>query len=438
MSKFLLRSALGTVVPHRKNTADMQTVCMPLPGRVILPVAQHIGAPAVPVVAKGSHVDVGTLVAQAAGWVSANIHSGVSGTVREIAPLMMPNGAEVPAIVIEPDGAQTVDTAVCPPAVTDAASFVEAVRASGLVGLGGAGFPTHVKLSPPEKAELRYLLINGAECEPYITADDRTLLEEGEDVCEGIRLVQKYLGIRKALICIERNKQAAIDHMFELTAREPDMEVRPLPSRYPQGAEKVLIERVTGREVPAGGLPADAGVLVLNATTAAFLARYLRTGMPLVTRRLTVDGDAVARRQNVEVIIGTPLQEVLDFCGGLAEDTGKVLTGGPMMGIAMASTAFPVLKQNNAVLAFREASSHLPAPQPCIHCGRCVNDCPVGLSPVQLAGAYRRQAVDELARLHAELCIECGTCSYVCPAMRPVTQSVRLAKGLLRQKGGKK
>ena len=200
----------------------------------------------------------------------------------------------------------------------------------------------------------------------------------------------------------------------------------------------MLIEKVTGREVPAGGLPADAGVLVLNATTAAFLARYLRTGMPLVTRRLTVDGDAVARRQNVEVIIGTPLQEVLDFCGGLAEDTGKVLTGGPMMGIAMASTAFPVLKQNNAVLAFREASSHLPAPQPCIHCGRCVNDCPVGLSPVQLAGAYRRQAVDELARLHAELCIECGTCSYVCPAMRPVTQSVRLAKGLLRQKGGKK
>ena len=438
MSKFLLRSALGTVVPHRKNTADMQTVCMPLPSRVILPVSQHIGAPAVPVVEKGSHVDVGTLVAQAAGWVSANIHSGVSGTVREIAPLMMPNGAEVPAIVIEPDGAQTVDAAVCPPAVTDAASFVEAVRASGLVGLGGAGFPTHVKLSPPEKAELRYLLINGAECEPYITADNRTLLEEGEDVCEGIRLVQKYLGIRKALICIERNKQAAIDHMFELTAREPDMEVRPLPSRYPQGAEKVLIEKVTGREVPAGGLPADAGVLVLNATTAAFLARYLRTGMPLVTRRLTVDGDAVARRQNVEVIIGTPLQEVLDFCGGLAEDTGKVLTGGPMMGIAMASTAFPVLKQNNAVLAFREASSHLPAPQPCIHCGRCVNDCPVGLSPVQLAGAYRRQAVDELARLHAELCIECGTCSYVCPAMRPVTQSVRLAKGLLRQNGGKK
>ena len=438
MSKFLLRSALGTVVPHRKNTADMQTVCMPLPSRVILPVSQHIGAPAVPVVEKGSHVDVGTLVAQAAGWVSANIHSGVSGTVREIAPLMMPNGAEVPAIVIEPDGAQTVDAAVCPPAVTDAASFVEAVRASGLVGLGGAGFPTHVKLSPPEKAELRYLLINGAECEPYITADNRTLLEEGEDVCEGIRLVQKYLGIRKALICIERNKQAAIDHMFEMTAREPDMEVRPLPSRYPQGAEKVLIEKVTGREVPAGGLPADAGVLVLNATTAAFLARYLRTGMPLVTRRLTVDGDAVARRQNVEVIIGTPLQEVLDFCSGLAEDTGKVLTGGPMMGIAMASTAFPVLKQNNAVLAFREASSHLPAPQPCIHCGRCVNDCPVGMSPVQLAGAYRRQAVDELARLHAELCIECGTCSYVCPAMRPVTQSVRLAKGLLRQKGGKK
>lgn len=438
MSKSLLRSALGAAVPHRKYTAAMETVQMPLPTKLVLPVVQHIGAPAKPIVNKGDTVKVGTLVAQAGGFVSAALHSGVSGTVSEITTVMMPNGAEVPAIVILPDGAQTVDEAVKPPKVTDAASFVEAIRASGLVGLGGAGFPTHVKLSPKDPSAIKTLLINAAECEPYITSDHRTLLEEGEEVYEGIKLVQQYLGIKRAMICIERNKPDAIDKMFELTATDPDVEVKPLLSRYPQGAEKILIETATGREVPAGGLPADAGVLVLNAGTAAFIAKYLRTGMPLVSRRLTVDGDAVARHQNVEVLIGTPLQEVLDFCGGIAEDTGKILTGGLMMGIAMASTDFPVLKQNNAILALSEKASHVPASSPCIHCARCINGCPMGLAPVQIAGAFRRENLQELAALHTDLCIECGTCTYVCPAQRPVTQTMRLAKTMLREKGGKK
>lgn len=438
MSRSLLRSALGAAVPHRKNTAAMETVRMPLPTKLILPVQQHIGAPAKPVVAKGDHVDVGTLVAAADGFISANIHSGVSGTVTELTTVMMPGGRETPAVVIEPDGAQTVSAGVCPPQVTDAASFAAAVRASGLVGLGGAGFPTHVKLSPKDPTALRVLLINAAECEPYITADHRALLEDGADVYEGIKLVQKYLGIRRAVICIERNKPDAIDKMFSMTAKDPDVEVKPLLSRYPQGAEKILIETVTGREVPAGGLPADAGALVLNAGTVAFIAKYLRTGMPLVSRRLTVDGDAVARRQNVEVLIGTPISEVLDFCGGIAEDTGKVLMGGPMMGLAMDSTAFPVLKQNNAILAFSEKKSHVPDPQPCIHCARCINSCPMGLAPAQIASAYRQGDVAALARFRVDLCIECGTCTYECPAMRPVTQTMRLAKALLHEKGGKK
>ena len=436
MLKKLKRAALGARVPHEKGTAGMETVKMPVPTKVVLPMQQHIGAPCTPVVKKGDTVQVGTLVGKAEGFVSANIYSGVSGTVTGVDSVRLSSGSFCPAVTIQPDGEQTVDPAVKPPVVTDKESLIAAVQACGLVGLGGAGFPTAVKLSP--KTPVDTLVINGAECEPYLTADAREFLEDSETVMSGIEAVMKYLDIKKCIIGIERNKPECIDLMCSLAKGVAGVEVKPLPSRYPQGAEKVLIESATGREVPQGGLPADAGVIVLNVTTVSTIGKYLATGMPLVTRRMTVDGDAVKEPKNVEVIVGTPLQEVLDFCGGLAEDTGKVIAGGPMMGIAMASTAFPVLKQNNAVLAFREASSHLPAPQPCIHCGRCVNDCPVGLSPVQLAGAYRRQAVDELARLHAELCIECGTCSYVCPAMRPVTQSVRLAKGLLRQKGGKK
>ncbi len=438
MSRSLLRAARGAAVPHRKYTSDMYTVRMPLPSRLVLPTVQHIGAPATPVVAKGDHVDVGTLVAKGEGFVSADIHSGASGTVQDITTVMMPGGRQVPAIVIVPDGRQTVDAAIAPPAVKNTASFVEAVRASGLVGLGGAGFPVHVKLSPRVPGSLRTLLVNAAECEPYITADHRTLLEQSADVLEGIRLVMKYLGIKKTKICIERNKPDAIDKMFALTAREPDIEVFPLLSRYPQGAEKVLIHTVLHKEVPAGGLPADVGALVMNVGSVAFIARYLRTGMPLVSRRLTVDGEAIGRRQNVEVLVGTPIREVLDFCGGIADNTGKLLTGGPMMGIAMRDTDFPILKQNNALIALPEAAAHLPEPGPCIHCGRCVNSCPMGLAPVQIAGAHRAGDVPLLARLHTGLCIECGTCTYACPAMRPITQTMRLAKAMLREQGGKK
>ncbi len=438
MSRSLLRSALGAAVPHRKNTAAMETVRMPLPSRIVLPVSQHIGAPASLLVKKGDHVDVGTLVAQADSYISSDIHSGVSGTVSEVTTIMLASGSEVPAVVITPDGAQTVDAAVCPPEVTDRESFIAAVRASGLVGQGGAGFPTHAKLSPKAPDAINTLLINGAECEPYITSDHRALLEDGEDVYRGIKLVQEYLDIPRAVICIERNKPDAIDNMFKITSRDPDVEVKPLPSRYPQGAEKILIESALGREVPAGALPAAAGVIVLNVATVAFIAKYLRTGMPLTTTRLTVDGEAVVRRQNVEVVIGTPIQEVLDFCGGVSEDTAKVLMGGPMMGVAVPHTDYPVLKQNNAILAFKEKDSHLPDAQACIHCARCINGCPMGLAPVQIAAAWRNEDVEALTKYHVELCIECGTCSYVCPAMRPVTQTMRLAKAMQRAKGGKK
>ena len=430
MKRSLLRAAQGAAAPHRKNTAAMQTVAMPLPSEIRLPLVQHIGAPAKPVVAVGDAVYVGTRVAEAGGFVSVDIHSGVSGKVKAIEPCLMPNGSMTQAIVITPDNLQNPDPAITPPTVDSKEDFINAVRASGLVGLGGAGFPTHVKLSA--KQQLNQLVINAAECEPYITADCRTLMEDGEDVYQGIKLVQKWLGIRHAVIGIERNKPEAIDAMFLRTAKDPTVRIKPLPSVYPQGAEKVLIQKTTGREVPAGGLPADVGVLVLNVTTVAFIARYLRTGMPLTTRRLTVDGDAVANRQNVEVIIGTPIREVLDFCGGISEDTGKLLTGGPMMGTAMADTAFPVLKQNNAILALKESVSHLPKATACIHCGRCVNGCPMGLAPVQISEALEKHDIAQMTKLQTALCIECGTCSFVCPAKRPITQEMRLAKAELR------
>ena len=313
MLKKLKRAALGARVPHEKGTAGMETVKMPVPTKVVLPMQQHIGAPCTPVVKKGDTVQVGTLVGQAGGFVSANIYSGVSGTVTGVDSVRLSNGSFCQAVTIQPDGLQTVDPAVKPPVVTDKESLIAAVQACGLVGLGGAGFPTAVKLSP--KTPVDILVINGAECEPYLTADAREFLEDSETVMSGIEAVMKYLDIKKCVIGIERNKPECIDLMCSLAKGVAGVEVKPLPSRYPQGAEKVLIESATGREVPRGGLPADAGVIVLNVTTVSTIGKYLATGMPLVTRRMTVDGDAVKEPKNVEVIVGTPLQEVLDFCG---------------------------------------------------------------------------------------------------------------------------
>lgn len=435
MFKKLSRAALGAAVPHEKGTAGMQTVKMPVPSKIVLAMQQHIGAPCTPVVKKGDHVDVGTLVGKAPSFVSANIYSGVSGTVSALDTLRYPNGASVQTVVIQPDGEQTVDPAVKKPEVTDYASFIQAVQNCGLVGLGGAGFPTAVKLSPKNLDQIDTLVINGAECEPYLTADNREFLENSEEVLAGIRAVMQYLNIGRCLIGIERNKPEAIDLMFNLTKDDPAYTVKPLPSVYPQGAEKVLIETCTGREVPRGGLPADAGVIVMNVTTVSTLGKFLKTGMPLTTKRLTVDGSAVSEPQNVEVIIGTPISFVLSNCG--VKDEAKVLMGGPMMGTSVSDEEMPVLKQNNAILAFTEKDAHIPAPGACIRCGRCIAACPMGLSPVEIAGAYKKGDVDELNALMVDLCIACGTCSFVCPAKRPVTQTMNLAK-LAQRKGGKK
>jgi electron transport complex protein RnfC len=431
----LKRSAEGARVPHLKGTANLATEKMPLPSKLVLPMQQHIGAPAVPVVKKGDTVLVGTVVGEAKGAVSANVHSGVSGTVEAVERVLMPNGASVDAVVIKPDGLQTVSPACKPPVVKNASDLAQAARDCGLVGLGGAGFPTAIKLSP-KPGQIDTLLINGAECEPYITTDYREFMECSDTIMRGIAAVKQHLNIAKVMICIERNKPEAIDLMFSLTKGDASYEVKPLDSRYPQGAEKVLIEKATGREVPRGGLPSDVGVLVLNVTTVSTLGKYLDTGMPLVTKRLTVDGDAVSAPKNVEAIIGTSYAEVLDYCG-VKEDMTKLIMGGPMMGTAAVGVEFPVLKQNNALTAFGPQKAHLPAPQPCIRCGRCISACPMGLSPVEIAGAYTQENIELLGQLMPDLCMSCGCCTYVCPAKRPVAQSVNLAKAFLKTKGGK-
>ena len=431
----LKRAAQGARVPHHKGTSGMATVQMPLPTRIVLPMQQHIGAPCTPAVKKGDQVYVGTVVGRAGGFVSADIHSGVSGTVQSIDSVHMPGGAHSAAVVIVPDGSQTPDPALKPPVVTDAASLAQAARDCGLVGLGGAGFPTAVKLAP--KTPIDTLIINGAECEPYITSDEREFLESSETVMRGVKAVREHLNIGTVIFAIERNKPQAIDLMFSLTQGDAAYKVQPLDSRYPQGAEKVLIETVTGREVPRGGLPADVGVLVMNVTTVSALGKYLDTGMPLVTKRLTVDGDAVNKPQNVEVIIGTPIAEVLEFCGGVKDDFAKLLMGGPMMGTAVADVNSPVLKQNNALLCFGEKAAHIPVPGPCIRCGRCIEACPMGLSPVEIAGAFQKGDVAALNEMMVDLCMGCGSCTFVCPAKRPVCQTMNLAKAM-QKKGGAK
>lgn len=438
MLKRLTREARGVEIPSRKATATLASVPMPVPKKITLLMKQHLGAPCVPVVAKGDKVEVGTLVGRAEG-LGADIHSGVSGTVTGIEQMMGADGVFEDVVVIESDGQQSIDPNLLPPVVRDKESFLEAVRACGLVGLGGAGFPTAVKLDPPKGAHIDTLIINAAECEPFITSDNREMLECGNFILSGLLAVKKYLNIERAVIAVERNKPEATDLMFSLTKGDETLAVFPLPEIYPQGAEKVLIETVTGREVPAGGLPADVGVIVLNVATVSTLGKYLAGGMPLVMRRITVDGDAVVEPKNVDVIIGTPIADVIEFCGGYKTPPAKLLVGGPMMGVTMADDEYPITKQNNAVLALTRRQAYLPPPQPCIRCGRCVSGCPVGLSPIEINEAYESRDVKALGKLSADVCMSCGTCSYVCPAKRLVSQTCHLARlyYLKAQKGAK-
>lgn len=429
----------GVHVPHRKNTADKAALRMEPPKTVTLPMSMHIGAPARPVVKVGDTVKVGTLVAEAGGAVSSPIYASVSGKVVKITEYLLSDGRAVPAVVIESDGEMAPDEGLVPPAVDSRESLIEAIRNAGIVGLGGAGFPTHVKLNV-DPARLEHLLINCAECEPYVTSDTRTMLDRTEDMACALEALKAHLGVKSIIIGVENNKKAAIASMMKLmkdTCKGCTVQVKVLPAVYPQGGEKVLIYHTTGRVVPVGKLPIDVGCVVLNCTTLAAIGAYLKTGMPLVEKCVTVDGGAVAEPQNVIVPIGTSIADVFAFCGGLKEEPDKVIYGGPMMGVTVPDMNSPVLKNTNAVLALTAKETKLPKTTACIRCGSCTNTCPFGLAPASIAKAYERRDAAALDALSLQACMECGCCSFVCPANRPLVQTNKLAKVFLKEEKAK-
>lgn len=430
----------GAKVPHRKNTAAMESVVMPPPKTVVIPMQQHIGAPCTPTVKVGDTVAVGQVIGDSDQYVSAPIHASISGKVTKLTAVRMPAGNTVPAVVIESDGEMRVCDTVAPPQVENLSDLLAAARASGLVGLGGAGFPAHVKLNVPPERKIDTLLVNVAECEPYITADHREALENSWAVLSGVYALKELLGIDRVIIAVEQNKPDVIQVLSEIAysdTRDPENHVRvlPLKARYPQGAEKVLIQACTGRRVPPGKLPSDVGCLVMNVTSVAFLANYLKTGMPLVSKRITVDGSAIREPKNVIVPLGTSIHDVVEFCGGYLEEPKKLLMGGPMMGLALIDDTLPVLKQNNAVLAFLEKDASLPSPTACIRCGRCVQGCPMNLMPTLIERQVTLKNAEELVRLGVMTCMECGTCAYNCPASRQLVQSMRLGKSIVKNAG---
>jgi len=436
------RTKGGAKVPHRKNTAQCESVVLTDIPEVVIPMSQHIGAPCKVAVQKGDKVFVGTVVGDTDAFVSAPVHSSVSGEVKDIITMTLPNGVVTEAVVIASDGLFEKDPDLKPPVVESKEDFLKAVRASGLVGLGGAGFPAHVKLNVPKGKEIDTLLINCAECEPYITADHREVLENSWAVMSGIYAVKDILGVKRVIIGVEKNKPDAIKLLKEIADNEkadPDDVVRvlPLKSSYPQGAEKVLIKATTGRVVPAGGLPSDVGCVVMNVASVAFIADYLKTGMPLVKKRLTVDGSAIRNPRNVIVPIGTPVNRLIELCGGYKEECGKLLMGGPMMGIALFEDSAPILKQNNAILAFNVKDASTAKGGSCIRCGKCVDACPMNLVPCTIVRAAKNNQVDVLKEYNTMTCMECGCCTVVCPAQRYLVQSIRLGKAILREEAKK-
>lgn len=425
-----MKKLRGIKLNHRKNTENSATVDFPLPASVKIPMSMTMGAPCKPLVKKGDEVKVGQKIGDSDAPFSAPVHSGVSGKVSAVTEYRTAAGAVCQAIEIETDGSQTVSEEVKPPEVTDKAGFIKAVRESGACGLGGAGFPTHIKLAT--KSPIDTLIINAAECEPYITSDYREMIESPEDIIGGIRLVKESLGIAKAKLAIEANKPEAIKNFTEMVENDDTIDIVTLPSSYPQGAEKVIIYNCTGRIVKEGELPSDEGVIVMNVSTAAFLYRYFKTGMPLVTRRLTVDGNAVGEPKNIRTVIGTSFREILEFCKTDIDSVRKLIGGGPMMGMSIPDMDMPVVKTSNALLAFRTYDERVTSA--CIRCGRCVRVCPFSLMPADIERAYRIKNIEELTKLKVNLCMNCGCCTYICPANRKLAEINQLAKALLPRK----
>ena len=433
----------GIHMSHNKNTAEIETERMPIPEKVVLAMQQHIGAPCTPTVKVGDTVLAGQVIGDTESFVATPIHATVSGKVTAVGDIYLANGMICKGVTIESDGEMNMSD-VKPPEVNSRKDLLKAVRESGLVGLGGAGFPTHVKLGFPEDKEVDTLIINAAECEPYITVDYRECLEHPADIVYGIEQIQKYFSFKQIVIAAEDNKPKALKVLKEIAdasdvnEKESVIKLMSLKSVYPQGAEKMMILSATGRKVPPGKLPVDVGCVVMNVGSVAFVGRYLKTGKPLISRSITVDGTAIKNPKNVRVPIGTNINDIIEFCGGYKGEVKKVIFGGPMMGIALSSTDAPICKQNNAVLAFTDDKYLLKKERDCIRCGRCVDACPMSLMPTLIERYAKAKDVDRLKKIGISVCMECGSCAYSCPSGRPLVQYMRLAKQVVREEDTKK
>lgn len=410
---------------------------MPAPEKVYISLAQHIGKPAQPCVEKGQHVRVGERVATAAGFVSANIHASVSGKVLEIASYNNAAGLPVPTLVIDNDN-QYVGMDFVPVDPINKQSIIKAAEEMGLAGMGGATFPTHVKLNPKESIDT--VVLNGAECEPYLTADNRLMQESAPQIIQGAQLVAQAVGTKRILIGIEKNKPEAIAAMKKAAANYPDIKICPLPKRYPMGAEKQLIYFLTGRKVSSGALPSTVGCVVQNVATAHALFEAVYLGRPVTGRVTTVAGSAIQDGYNLFIPIGTRICDVLAFLQIDTYKVHKIILGGPMMGVAVADITASITKGSSGLLLLGQEAAELPDEGPCIRCGRCTAVCPMGLMPVRIDAAQRAGLQEDTVRLHAADCIECGSCTFVCPAKRYLMQSIRMAKShaLKMRKEGKR
>ncbi len=416
---------------HKQQTADLPIQRVPFGRNYVMPLGQHLGVPAKPVVEKGERVERGQLIAEPGGFVSTALHSPVTGIVKDVGNHRGVDGRFAPAIAIEADAFAT--QAIDAGATVDWQSmsldeFITAVQMAGIVGMGGAAFPAHVKLSVPDGVRIRHLLVNGAECEPYLTTDHRLMLERPEALLEGAEIMRQKLGAEETVIGVEMNKPDAIDVLRRHITPGAPVRIVPLKVKYPQGAEKMMIKSVFGKEVPAGQLPRDVGVNVNNVGTIVAIADYFARGMPLIERVVTVAGPGVTYPANLVVPLGTPVRDVVKFCGGLRSGSREIIMGGPMMGRPIASLDVPVLKGCSGVLVFTEKETARQKEYPCISCGRCLEACPYFLNPSRLARLSRSRMFDEMKALNVFDCVECGSCTFACPSNIPIVQLIRTAK----------
>ena len=443
---------IGGVHPEEnKLSHDIATVAAPLPKQAVFPLSQHIGAPAKAVVAKGDKVKVGTLIAEAGGFVSAPVYSSVSGTVAKIDTIIDATGYQKPVIIINVEGdeweesidrSDKLETLADHPELTPE-EIVERIKNAGVTGMGGAGFPTFIKLCPPPGAKAECVIINAVECEPYITADFRLMMEHADEILVGLELLMKAAKVDKGYIGIETNKPEAIALLTEKTVNDPRIEVVPLKQRYPQGGEKQLVDAVIRRQVPAPpAIPVNVGAIVQNVGTAYAVYEAVMKNKPLFERYTTVTGKLLAHPGNFLVRMGTPMRVLIDLCGGMPEGDNKVLAGGPMMGKALMNIDVPVCKGTNSVTILSGDDAVRKEPDPCIRCAKCVGACPMGLEPYLLATASAKHMWDKVEQEDIVSCIECGSCQFTCPSHRPILDNIRLGKstvmGIIRARNAKK